>query len=123
MTTSRGVPVKIDDIIFGENLIDRDPNPVKITYRKSFNIVVHDTLPKPKTQCTQPYGLWTLTIEVETTTEEMAKRLASLNAGPYVVVTDLLPDTPFYIRDIRAIQEPGYKDNYQWIIELIEMYD
>jgi len=121
-TSGRGVAVKIGTLTLGENLIDPDPNPQRITYTQDFSIRVHDCIPKPKTQCTQPEGLWRLVIEFTTTRKETSDKIVEMNAGPHWVVTDRM-SLPCYIERKRGVQEPGNKDVMRWVFELIECYD
>lgn len=119
---TQGIPVRIGGLVLGEKLICSDPNPQKITYTKDFNIVVHDTLPKPKTQCTQPQSLVKMRLEFTTTSEESSNTLMNMDAGPHYVETDRFVG-PCYIENLSGIQEPGDKNVMRWTMELIEAYD
>lgn len=122
MGDERGIPVRIGSLHLGTELICLDPNPQRITYTQDFKITVHDCLPKPKTQCTQPEGLWSISMEFITTSEEASEKIVRMNAGPYWVETDRIK-LPCYIAKKRGVQEPGNKDVMKWTIDLIECYD
>ncbi len=117
----KGVPVRIGNVLLGIEF--EESNPQSITYRMEFHIVTHETVPKRKTQCTQPKGLWAMTIQCQTITWDRANVLVNMDAGPYWVVTDLLPGIPMYLRSKQAVQVPGEPTYFNWTLDLIEAYD
>ena len=120
-----GVRVTIGDVILGDAVgkyKEGESNPQSITYSMDYGIVKHECVGKPKTQCTQPEGLWELDLTFTTVENETKNRLLLLNAGPYMVSTDLIYKS-MYIRRKRAVQDPGDPNVFKWDISLIEEND
>lgn len=117
----KGLPVRIGNVELGIEFTES--NPQSITYRTEFNIIKHECVPKPKTQCAQPQGLWGVTMQFVTTQPDRMFHLFEMDAGPHWVVTDLLPGIAMYLKSKQAVQEPGDPHVFKWTLDLIQAYD
>ncbi|MDH7597564.1 MAG: hypothetical protein QHG98_07505 [Methanothrix sp.] len=109
--------VKIGSLELGkfdpENPDRSRPNPVRIKWSQENNVKEHDCPgTRPKTQCLNDYGLWTLTIEFVTLQRDLLEAVRVMRGGPHVVKT-YFQTLCMYLVGKDVTQEGGTKDAKQ----------
>lgn len=124
-----GCRVTIGNLVLGEPWTESgdigDANPVQIQYFKRFNIINEECIPQRKVAVGQNWGLWEITITLETITPTtkalLMQMLDTIGAGPYLVVTDGIGEREMVFEDVSFSQKGGESgSSFYWTIKLIE---
>jgi hypothetical protein len=130
-------PVKIQDVILGENPADfsnvshwytgANPNPIKVTWSRVNRVKVHEVpIPEYKTIKTSVRTLYTCQMNFKTIkrVEIFDKLLKYCEDKVLVTVETAHKKLPMYIMDYSYVETASYDDDYiEWNITFQEMND